>query len=159
MDEEEYDEEWVDSKNPLGSSLSDDIDAVPRAAVDLLVDIHADGDADSDLLNDTIRQKSHRNDPRAEQFYIPRETEFWGPSQVSLPKGSIWGSPGSNSFDPAAPNDQRYTYNYDIADASDTYVYVIHDEGVWTSHQVSLTSIPPPPVSLYTFPTFIQNLY
>lgn len=141
MDEEGTDEEWVDPNNSPNGKILDDINAVPRAAlVDLLVDVNGDLDAENDALNDTTHQTSNWKERRADQFHIPRETEFWGPSQVSLPKGSIWGSPGSNSFDPAAPDDQKYTYNYDIADASDTYVYVIHDDGVWNSHTVSLPS-------------------
>lgn len=141
MDEEDADtEEWVDpDRSPAGKVSDDIIDQVPHAKlVDSLVDLDGELDADAELLNDTISQQMHWNELRQNQNHIPRETEFWGPSQVSLPKDSIWGSPGSNSFDPAAPNDQKYTYNYDVADASDTYVYIIHDEGLWSSHSVSL---------------------
>ncbi|KAB8067043.1 peptidase S8/S53 domain-containing protein [Aspergillus leporis] len=71
---------------------------------------------------------------RFEQYHVRRDTPFWGPSQVSLPKGSIWGSPGSSSFDPNNPNGDKFTYNYDVASALDTYVYMINEEGVWEHH-------------------------
>jgi hypothetical protein len=146
VDEEAMDEEWVDPDGSPGGKVPDDVlDAVPLAKlVDSLVDSNVD--TDTDLLNDTIAQQTHRNELR-DQFHIPRDTEFWSPSQVSLPKDKIWGSPGSNSFNPGAPNNERYTYNYDIADASDTYVYVIHDEGVWGSHIVSIFGLVLSPLS------------
>ncbi|KAF1994463.1 hypothetical protein P154DRAFT_567311 [Amniculicola lignicola CBS 123094] len=134
MDEDDVDEEWVDLDSDARGK-EPDMDAMPHAKLaETVLDVDGDLDTDTDLFNDTIPQQTHRNEPRVNQFHIPRETEFWSPSQVSLPKDSVWGSPGSNSFDPANPNDEKYTYNYDIADASDTYVYVIHDEGVWTAH-------------------------
>ncbi|KAF2686136.1 hypothetical protein K458DRAFT_208691 [Lentithecium fluviatile CBS 122367] len=129
--DEGFEEEWVDLDSSPGGKVPDDIiDAGPHAKL-----VNIDGlDTDADLLNDTMAQQTHRNELRADRFHIPRETEFWGPSQVSLPKDSIWRSPGSNSFDPAAPNNEKYMYNYDIADASDTYVYIIHDNGFWQDH-------------------------
>lgn len=87
----------------------------------------SDLDTDPSSLNESLR---------FQQYHVPRDTPFWSPSQVSLPKGSPWGSPGSSSFDPKNPNGNKYTYNYDIANARDTYVYMINEEGVWEDHNV-----------------------
>lgn len=140
VDEEDFDEEWTNLDMSSRVKVPGDIiDPMPHAKlVDSAIDVDGDPNADSDILNDTIAQQTHRNELRAgSQYHIPRDTKFWGPSQVSLPKDSIWGSPNSHSFDPAKPDDKKYTYNYDIADASNTFVYVIHDQGVWTDHVVS----------------------
>ncbi|KAJ6149090.1 Killer toxin subunits alpha/beta 6 [Penicillium samsonianum] len=100
---------------------------------DLLEDFEPDLDTEPSSLNDTLRFES-RHDKRQTQFHVPRDTPFWGPSQVSLPKGSSWGSPGSLSFDPEKPNGDKYTYNYDVASALDTYMYALFDDGIWTDH-------------------------
>jgi hypothetical protein len=140
VDERDVDDEWVALDSPPRDKVAADfIDTMPHAKlVDPVIDVDGDLDTENVLLNDTMAQRTHRNELRVEQYYIPRESEFWSTSQVSLPKGSTWGSPGSNSFDPAKPNDERYTYNYDIADASDTYVYAMRDYGIWGNHVVSL---------------------
>lgn len=143
--DEEASEEWdpLLHKDSTGPVPPDDmLNVAPHAKlVDALVR-DVDLDDDTELVNDTIAYQTHWNERRANQFHIPRDTAYWGPSQVSLPKDSIWGAPGSSSFDPAKPNNEKYTYNYDIADASDTYVYVLHEEGVWQSHVVSSHSPP-----------------
>lgn len=140
--EEDGEEEGKDPDTFYPARVPDSVMVPHSRLTDSLVDVGADLDTDVDPLNDTIVQQTHWNELRADQFHIPRETEFWSASQVSLPKDSIWGSPGSNSFDPTKPDDKRYTYNYDIADASDTYVYVLNEDGVWNNHQVRLYPFP-----------------
>lgn len=109
---------------------------------ELVEDLAPDLDTDSSSLNDTLGSESS-HDKRQAQFHVPRDTPFWGPSQVSLPKDSSWGSKGSSSFDPENPNGDTYTYNYDVASAQDTYVYMINDEGIWNDHIVcTLSHIP-----------------
>ncbi|KAF2828939.1 hypothetical protein CC86DRAFT_317913 [Ophiobolus disseminans] len=137
------DDDWVSpDDHPHDNAPGDIIDAVTYAK---LANSHVDADgevhANSDLLNDTTTQKTHRNelreDPlssRSSENYYSRESSDWSPSQVSLPKDTVWGSPDSYSYNPDGLDGEVYRYNYDTADASDTYVYVIHEAGVWLNH-------------------------
>lgn len=99
-------------------------------------DVDPDLKSDPSTLNDTLWFES-RHDKRQTSYHASRDTPFWSASQVSLPKGKIWGSPGSASFDPRKTNGETFTYNYDTANAQDTYVYMINEHGIYNSHEVS----------------------
>lgn len=99
-------------------------------------------------LNDTFQgELGHHK--RQESSPGSRDTQYWSPSQVSLPKGSVWGGPRSRSFKPATPNaGLKYTFHYDPTDAAGQYVYMIGEKGIWTEHAVRCPSLPHPTACL-----------
>lgn len=90
--------------------------------------------ASPSTLNETLQFEPRRN-KRQEQNHVSRDTPFWSASQVSLPKDSIWGAPGSKSFNPKKDKG-KFSYHYDSADASDTYVYMLGERGIYNGHEV-----------------------
>ncbi|KAJ5963523.1 uncharacterized protein N7479_003399 [Penicillium vulpinum] len=96
-------------------------------------ELRATLDLDPGSLNDTLRLEM-RHDKRQADARVARDTPYWAASQVSLPKGSVWGAPGSESYFPQAADGNKYRYNYDSASPADTYVYMLHDKGIWNTH-------------------------
>ncbi|KOS36475.1 hypothetical protein ACN38_g12783 [Penicillium nordicum] len=82
-----------------------------------------------DTLNDTMQ-----HDKRQTGSSMSRNTPFWAQSQVSLAKDDVWLAPGGDSYFPKASNGDVYRYTYDSVSATDTYVYMLHEKGIWNSH-------------------------
>ncbi|KAJ6118862.1 Killer toxin subunits alpha/beta 6 [Penicillium samsonianum] len=97
---------------------------------ELLEDFDPELDTDPSPLNDTLRVELRR-DKRQTGFHVTRNTPYWSPSQVSLPRDKKWRSQDSGSYD---YNSAGWTYNYDSATAVDTYVYMVHEGGIWPDH-------------------------
>lgn len=63
-------------------------------------------------------------------------SKYWPPSQVSLPKGKIW--PDSKL---SLAGNNMLNFQYDDAAGSGQYVYLLNEEGIWSTHDVSIKPI------------------
>ncbi|CEL01964.1 hypothetical protein ASPCAL01540 [Aspergillus calidoustus] len=86
--------------------------APSSASEKLLNKINSEPNTDPSPLNGTVRVELP-GDKRQENFHLTRNTPYWGPSQVSMPKN------------------RAYSYHYDSVDAKDTYVYLTFEGGIW----------------------------
>lgn len=137
FDEEDSLQDWDLPLSPEGLRTAESDVRMPSDELQATFDPEPDTHPGS--LNDTFQLKM-RHDKRQTDFRASRDTAFWAASQVSLPKGSFWGSRDSDSYIPNAADGKKYRYNYDSATAKDTYVYMLHDMGIWNSHPVRLFS-------------------
>ncbi|KAF9894400.1 hypothetical protein FE257_007903 [Aspergillus nanangensis] len=131
-----YEEANYNNGAPLGLSHASQDGDLPLALEepdDRMLSDELEWDTDPAPLNDTLGLEM-RHDKRQTNFRVTRKTPFWAASQVSLPKGSAWRSPGSESYNPNEPNGDIYTYNYDVATAVNTYVYMLGEWGIWKDH-------------------------
>jgi hypothetical protein len=99
---------------------------------ELSKDLNPELDTEPSPLNGSS-QAIPRGAKIQKRAHVDRSTPFWAASQVSLPMGKKWRALDSMSFDPAGPT---FIYHYDSAKEADTYVYMIHEGGIWEDHDV-----------------------
>jgi hypothetical protein len=84
-------------RKPQDRHLFSHSKAPGSASEKLLNKINSEPNTDPSPLNGTVRVELP-GDKRQENFHLTRNTPYWGPSQVSMPKNRIWRTEESGSM-------------------------------------------------------------
>lgn len=120
-----YYQDWNDAVGP--PDQSDDING------ELALPTDRDGINDDDLLGDDDERISLAS-PLLKRARKSTPSKFWTSSVVSLPKGMLWKSDGSESYD-ARDAEGPFLYQWDDTGGSTDYsIYFSNEKRVWRTH-------------------------
>lgn len=90
----------------------------------------ASNETDSDI---TVSQHESKR-----EIKVPRDSDSWAPSQVSLPKGAKWKDPGRDEYKADRRPNYRVFSRQELG--QNQYIYVVGEFGVNLNHFVSIHS-------------------